>query len=310
MFVLSFASSFVLACILQVAAVPHHAPPAMRQADISVVTQMSSTQLNEIAPYAHFASAAYCPPIIINGWKCGGACHAVPDFKVSLTGGNDGSIQYYYVGYWPTQNTVVVAHEGTDPTNFLADLTDAYGLVERLDSTLFPGVASNVKLHSGFADEHARTARTILKEVKSLISQYNAKSVTLVGHSLGGALAEIECVFMALNLPSSIAIKGVTFGTPRVGNPAWAALFDSLVPDFQRINHKKDIVPIVPGRELGFSHVHGEVHIISEGDAVQCPGDDDATDLRCTMRSVPSLFLGNIVDHLGPYQGIFMGSCI
>lgn len=36
-------------------------------------------------------------------------------------------------------------------------------------------------------------------------------------------------MFMALNLPSDIAIKGVTFGTPRVGNSAWAALFDATV---------------------------------------------------------------------------------
>ena len=34
---------------------------------------------------------------------------------------------------------------------------------------------------------------------------------------------------MALNLPSSVAIKGVTYGTPRVGNAAWAALFDATV---------------------------------------------------------------------------------
>ncbi|KAG1872460.1 alpha beta-hydrolase [Suillus subalutaceus] len=289
MFFLSFASSFMLACILQVAAVSH---PAMRRANVSAVTKMSSTQLDEMVPYAHFASAAYYSPIMINAWKCG-------DFAD-------------YVGYWPTKNTVVVTHEGTDPAKILADLTDANALTRRLDPTLFPGVDSNVEVHRGFADEHALTASIILKEVKSLISQYNAKSVTLIGHSLGAALAEIECVFMALNLPSSIAIKGVTFGTPRVGNPAWAALFDSLVPDFQRINNKKDIVPIVPGRFMGFSHVQGEVHILSDGDAVQCPGeysicDDDATDDQCTIKSVPNIFVGNPSDHLGPYQGVYMG---
>ncbi|KAG2037862.1 Alpha/Beta hydrolase protein [Suillus americanus] len=271
---------------------------------------MSSTQLNEMVPYAHFASAAYYSPAMINGWKCGEACEALPGFKVSLTGGNDDSIQYYYVGYWPTKNTVVVTHEGTDPAKILADLTDADALTRHLDPTLFPSVNSNIEVHSGFANEHALTASIILKEVKSLISQYNAKSVTLIGHSLGAALAEIECVFMALNLPSSIAIKGVTFGTPRVGNPAWAALFDSLVPDFQRINNKKDIVPIVPGRGMGFSHVHGEVHIVSEGDAVQCPGDDDATDDQCTVKSVPDIFVGHMSDHLGPYQGVYMGFSI
>lgn len=94
---------------------------------------------------------------------------------------------------------------------------------------------------------------------------------------------------MAFNLPPNIAIKGVTYGTPRVGNHAWAALFDETVriftvpisehkihplqiSDFRRINNAKDIIPIVPGRFLGFSHVVGEVHIIQPNDAVQCPG--------------------------------------
>jgi hypothetical protein len=33
------------------------------------------------------------------------------------------------------------------------------------------------------------------------------------------------------------------------------------------------MVPIVPGRGMGFSHVQGEVHIISPGNAVECPGE-------------------------------------
>ncbi|KAG2037817.1 Alpha/Beta hydrolase protein [Suillus americanus] len=308
MLFLSSASSFMLACILQVAAAPHAAPPAIRRADVSVVTQMSSIQLADLAPYTEFARAAYCSPTIVTGWQCGQACEAVPGFEVSLTGGDDNNIQYYYVGYWPTENTVVVAHEGTDPTQLLSDLTDADIPMEPLDPTLFPGVNSSVEVHSGFANEHALTASIILKEVESLISQYNANSVTLVGHSLGGALAELDCVFMALNLPSSIAIKGVTYGTPRVGNPAWAALFDSLISDFQRINNMKDIIPIVPGRFMGFSHVQGEVHIVSDGYAVECPGNDDATDALCTIRSVPDILVGNILNHLGPYQGIYIGT--
>lgn len=34
---------------------------------------------------------------------------------------------------------------------------------------------------------------------------------------------------MAFNLPPDIAIKGVTYGTPRVGNLEWAAFFDATV---------------------------------------------------------------------------------
>lgn len=36
--------------------------------------------------------------------------------------------------------------------------------------------------------------------------------------------------------------------------------------------YRPDIVPIVPGRFLGFQHPHGEVHILSPGNAVSCPG--------------------------------------
>ncbi|EGN98358.1 hypothetical protein SERLA73DRAFT_161166 [Serpula lacrymans var. lacrymans S7.3] len=278
------------------------------RAQVSTVTNMTATQLSDLAPYTEFARAAYCSPSIVQGWACGEACQAVPGFQVSLTGGDGNDIQYYYVGYWPDQNAVVVAHQGTDPTQFVSDLTDATIPMENLNSTLFPGVDSSVMVHSGFANEHAQTAPAILAEVKSLISANNAETVILIGHSLGGALSELECMFMALNLPSSIAIQGVTYGTPRVGNPAWASLFDSKIGNFSRINNEKDIVPIVPGRFLGFSHVQGEVHIVAPDYAVECPGDDDATDSQCTIMTVPNIADGDILNHLGPYQGIYIGS--
>lgn len=34
---------------------------------------------------------------------------------------------------------------------------------------------------------------------------------------------------MKLNLPADVTVKGVTFGTPRVGNDKFAAFFDSKV---------------------------------------------------------------------------------
>ncbi|KAI6039317.1 Alpha/Beta hydrolase protein [Pisolithus marmoratus] len=272
------------------------------------VSVLSPSQLASLAPYTEFARAAYCSPSIVDGWKCGQACEAVPDFQVSLTGGDGSDIQYYYVGYWPSESTVVVAHEGTDPFQLESVLTDVNISLGSLDPSLFPGVGSNVQVHSGFANEHALTAPTILAEVNKLLTQYSAASVTLIGHSLGGALAELDCLFLALNLPSNISIKGVTYGTPRVGNPAWASLFDSMIPDFQRINNEKDPIPIVPGISLGFSHVHGEVHIVEPNYAVSCPGDDDATDADCTIMTVPNVFDSNVLDHFGPYQGIYVGT--
>lgn len=79
-------------------------------------------------------------------------------------------------------------------------------------------------------------------------------------------------MFMKLNLPARTTVRGITFGTPRVGNEAWAAFFDSQVADFTRMNNKRDPVPIVPRRLLGFRHPRGEIHIQLNGSAVACPG--------------------------------------
>ena len=95
-----------------------------------------------------------------------------------------------------------------------SDLTDLSILTDPLDTTLFPGVSSNVLVHGGFRDEHAQTALTILTEVKRLMALHATAKLALVGHSLGGALAELDSLFFALNLPTAV-ITTRTFGKPR-----------------------------------------------------------------------------------------------
>ena len=60
-------------------------------------------------------------------------------------------------------------------------MTDANVVQVNLDATLFPGVSSSVKVHSGFRNAHALTATKVLAEVKKLLAAKNTKSVTLVG---------------------------------------------------------------------------------------------------------------------------------
>ena len=166
------------------------------------------------------------------------------------------------------------------------------------DPSLFPNVPNGVQVHSGFAIEHKKTALKILAEVKRLMAEHSATNVILVrlhpnfyspvespgliglyadvlktGHSLGGALAELDTLFMKLNLPAGTIVRGITFGTPRVGNAAWATFFDSQISEFTRMNNKRDPVPIVPGRLLGFRHPGVEIHIAPDGNAVACPGE-------------------------------------
>ena len=105
-----------------------------------------------------------------------------------------------FVGFWPAQNTIVVTHEGTDPTKLYAELadsmkrsliqylntsmsvlTDVNILISSLDNKLFSGISPSVRVHTGFRDEHALTAAKILAEIKNLMASKNSQSITLVG---------------------------------------------------------------------------------------------------------------------------------
>ncbi|KAG6814792.1 hypothetical protein H0H87_007413, partial [Tephrocybe sp. NHM501043] len=82
-----------------------------------------------------------------------------------------------FVGYWPEQKTIVVAHEGTDPAKLVSLLTDANVLKVSLDRTLFPGVPGTVLVHAGFRNTHNLTATKILAEVNRLMISEKTKSV-------------------------------------------------------------------------------------------------------------------------------------
>jgi hypothetical protein len=64
----------------------------------------------------------------------------------------------------------------------------------------------------------------------------------------------------------------------------------------------------VPGRFLGFLHPEGETHFLSGGGAVACPGEDDAVDSQCQIQTVPNIADGDILNHLGPYDGVYIGT--
>jgi predicted lipase len=147
-----------------------------------------------------------------------------------------------------------------------------------------------VEVHNGFASEQARyvtslsiathpnkkirsTAPTILSYVKQALTAHGASSVTIVGHSLGAALALIDGVYLRLQLPSA-TVRVVGYGMPRVGNQDFANWVDSnLGGHVTHVNNEEDPIPIVPGMFLGFHHASGEVHITDSGTWESCSGE-------------------------------------
>ncbi|KAJ1306613.1 hypothetical protein OPQ81_007611 [Rhizoctonia solani] len=279
------------------------AAPALVNRD-TAVSVISAATISTYAPYASFASAAYCSTA--STWTCA-QCKNLPGFVPYATGGDGDAIPKWYVGWWPAQSTVVVGHQGTNPAQLESLLTDAEVILESLSTSLFPGVSSSVKAHDGFVKAQANTATTILAGVKSLLSTHSGSKVLVVGHSLGGAIATLDALYFKLNLPSTVSIKAVTFGLPRVGNQAFANLIDTQIADFSYVTNEKDLVPILPGRFLGYVHPSGEKHIVAAGLWYACVGQDN-TSVDCSTGAVPNIFDGNTDDHAGPYDGVYIGS--
>lgn len=283
-------------------ALVYASPSPLRRRDS--ITTLSDSEIEAFKPYTYYASAGYCEPSTTLAWNCGSNCEANSAFEPVGSGGDGDSVQYWYVGHDPDLETVIVAHQGTDTSKLLPVITDInYGLTE-LDDDLFPGIDSDIEVHSGFKESQADTATDVLAAVSSAMSTYSTSSVTVVGHSLGGAIALLDGVYLTLQLPSA-SVSVITYGMPRVGNQEFADWVDEHIT-VSHINNKKDPVPILPGRFLGFHHCSGEKHITDSDSWVSCPGQDN-TDDQCTVGEVGDLLEGDTDDHSGPYDGVTIG---
>ncbi|PPQ79130.1 hypothetical protein CVT26_004098 [Gymnopilus dilepis] len=289
------------------------------------ITALSMTQIQSFRPFSFYAAMAYCEPSQILAKSCGQNCDANPTFEPVASGGDGIDVQFWYVGIDPTLQSVI------DYFLTICDrvplLTDGDFFLTKLNSTLFPGISSSIEVHSGFADEHAKTATSVLAAVKTALQKSGLKKVTMVGHSLGAALSLLESVYLPLFLPSDITFKMIGYGLPRVrfvafyiqwpplisdwvdfekvGNQAFASYIDSTV-DLDHVNNKEDFVPTLPGIFLGFHHPQGEKHIQDDNSWLDCPGDDNS-DSKCTTGDVSNIFEGELSDHDGPYDIVTMG---
>ncbi|CEL58747.1 Lipase OS=Rhizopus oryzae PE=1 SV=1 [Rhizoctonia solani AG-1 IB] len=301
----SFAAAFLLG-VASTLALPAPVPRAG-------VTALTAAQVKTYEPYALLSRVGYCPASKTATWSCGASCSALPGMVVYASGGDGVVTPYWFVGYYPALNSVVISNQGTDASKFVPILIDADFRLDQLDTKFFPGLcrahARDLRRYvtpTGFQEAQKRGASAKLAAVKKAISERGTSLVTLTGHSLGGAISLIDALYLSINLPSA-KLKVVTHGMPRVGNSEFAALVDSKIADISRIVNEKDIVPIIPGRGLGFQHVSGEKHIVSPGNWVTCSGRDN-TDAKCSIGTVPNILVGDVNDHGGPYEGISIGS--
>ncbi len=84
-------------------------------------------------------------------------------------------------------------------------------------------------------------------------------SMTICGHSLGGALATITAFDVAANTPFKNP-NAYTYASPRTGDPFFASAYNKAVPNTFRIANRSDLVPKLPLPPI-YEHVAGFVDL-------------------------------------------------
>lgn len=130
---------------------------------------------------------------------------------------------------------IIIAFRGTSTTaNWVSDMIAS--------QKKFKYIKESCLTHRGFTAVYSSARDGILSALERLSSE---KHLFVTGHSLGAALATLCAVDVAANTAFS-APSLYTFGSPRVGDPAFAGIFAKYVPSSCRFANLFDVVTLAP----------------------------------------------------------------
>lgn len=141
------------------------------------------------------------------------------------------------------------------------------GILEWIQDAKFlavkcPFLAGAGSTEDGFTDMYTSLATapaagspSVAKALSALPWRKPVGSLTICGHSLGGALATLLALDVAAN--TTFKNPGVyTYASPRTGDPLFVSTYSQVVPNTFRIANRIDIVPKLPLPPL-YDHVPG-----------------------------------------------------
>ncbi|KAJ5585311.1 uncharacterized protein N7459_005111 [Penicillium hispanicum] len=298
---------------------------------------VSSELFKSLEELSRLVDVSYCVGTtgVQEPFECLSHCAEFPDLELATTW-NTGvlmsdSCGYIALSHSPSAKRIIVAFRGTySITNTIIDLS-AYPQAyvpytgdeddkDRSNGTQ-PGFSAlrceNCTVHAGFMTSWINTRPTVLPHVSAARGQYPDYEVTLVGHSLGGAVAALAGLEMRLKGWNPVV---TTFGEPIVGNDAFAKFIDeqfhiedpneapghATTQRFRRVTHIDDPVPLLPLQEWGYRPHSGEIFISNPDlppslqDLHACVGDQDP---RCIAGSeTPTLLLDMYQDASIPFR--------
>ncbi|KPA73825.1 lipase precursor-like protein [Leptomonas pyrrhocoris] len=255
----------------------------------------------------YYARATDCGITPVDRWTCGHICSNVPGFETYAVLNNDDFGTRGFVGVDHNNSQIVVAYRGSDDlANWLLDLL-AVPVQYKPDDC-----GSGCKVHAGFMLSYLSLSTDTSDAVLTLLGTYPNYGIVVTGHSLGGAMATLAAADLQdlLNhgnfTPAPQPVTLYTYGSPRVGNAAFAQWVTDLLSDgaSYRITHSRDPIVRLPPISWGFAHVTSEVFYksLQNISRVMCVDTVTKQDGKCSI----GMFSVIVWDHLY-YMGEYTG---
>jgi hypothetical protein len=192
-----------------------------------------------------------------------------------------------YIGYLPFTKSIYVALRGSSSAlNWLDDAE-----IKLVDYTTFPDC--KCKVHYGFYRSIQGIVNRTISTVSILKKRFPHYTVIMTGHSYGASTGQL----LAMELyKANITAEIYNFGQPRVGEAHYAAFVNSVIPNYWRFTHNKDIVPHLPPMDImGYYHSCREVFENEQGGLRECSANN-CEDASCADQY--TLSKTNSDDHL------------
>jgi hypothetical protein len=178
-----------------------------------------------------------------------------------------------FIGIIPNQKKIYIAYRGTSSYyNWMKDLE-----VRQVPYKTYPE-CQQCKIHNGFYNSALNVKNQTLDSLIELKKEYPNYEIVLTGHSYGAAVSQI--VAMEL-IKEGIKLEVYNYGQPRLGNKKYADFVNSILIQYWRFTHNKDIVPHLPPiKDFGYFHSCREVFENPDNKLALC-SETNCEDPKC-----------------------------
>ena len=273
------------------------ASPVRRQD--SGITQ---SLFDDLTSHVKLAGAAYCD--LSSGFTCQ-YCADFPNFVVATTFDTSTYDTVGYVGTSPDTNEIIVGFRGSQSAeNWYED-----GKFDQQAYVPTVGTCDGCNVHIGFDESWKDASAQVLQTVASLQQSNPSYGVSVVGHSLGGAVAALAAYDL---YQTGANVRLYTYGQPRTGDSTFAAAMDSVFGaqdgNALRTVHFDDPIPRVPGEFIDDYHHHATQYwesingTVTPASVLDCMGDEDpncslSTDFTNFDTAAHSIYMNLVVDN-------------